>query len=93
MPSSNLVFSASCALSKAWAWQEELESGIANGAYNTLTDFAAEKNVDRSYAGRLLRLTTLSPELIERILAGEEPNGISLSSTEQGSCIELARTV
>lgn len=46
--------------------------------------------VDRTYAGRacpgetlwrsrMLRLTSLAPDIIETILRGDEPDGISLS--------------
>jgi hypothetical protein len=30
------------------------------------------------YVGRLLRLTSLAPAIVEAILRGDEPNGISL---------------
>ena len=44
-----------------------------------LEDLARAANVDRSYVGRLLRLTSLAPDIIEAILAGNEPEGISLA--------------
>jgi len=34
--------------------------------------------VDRTYVGRMLRLTSLAPDLIETILRGREPEGMSL---------------
>jgi len=34
--------------------------------------------VDRTYVGRMLRLTTLAPDIIVAILRGNEPDGISL---------------
>lgn len=39
-PVSNATLVA--ALAKAWAWQEELETGIAASCYRTLEDFASE---------------------------------------------------
>ncbi len=62
------------ALAKAYRWQEQLESG----EYAGLEDLAAANGVDRTYVGRFLRLTLLAPEIVERILNGDEPQGISL---------------
>jgi hypothetical protein len=63
------------ALAKAYRWQEQLESG----EYASLEDLAAANGVDRTYVGRILRLTSLAPEIVERILDGDEPEGISLA--------------
>ena len=63
------------ALAKAYRWQEQLESG----EYAGLEDLAAANGVDRTYVGRILRLTSLAPEIVERILHGDEPGGISLA--------------
>ena len=60
------------ALAKAYRWQEQLESG----EYAGLEDLAAANGVDRTYVGRLLRLTSLAPEIVERILEGDEPSPI-----------------
>ena len=54
--------SALTALAKAYAWQEQLESG----QFEDLEDIAKEQGVDRSYVGRMLQLTSLSPELWNR---------------------------
>jgi hypothetical protein len=49
--------------------------------------------VDRTNEGRILRLTSLAPRIVDRILTGDEPDGISLAKlrtnlpvvwTEQG---------
>ena len=34
--------------------------------------------MDRTYVGRMLRLTSLAPDIIEAILRGKEPEGMSL---------------
>ena len=34
--------------------------------------------MDSSYVGHLLRLTLLAPDIIQAILRGEEPSGLSL---------------
>ncbi len=63
------------AIAKAHRWQEQLESGQYAGVENLAQALA----VDRTYAGRMLRLTSLAPDIIEAILRGDEPDGISLS--------------
>ena len=67
------------ALAKAHRWQEQLESG----EYAGLEDLAAANGVDRTYVGRILRLTSLAPEVVERILDGDEPTGMSLRSLQR----------
>ena len=68
------------AIAKAYRWQEQLESG----EYATMEELAAANGVDRTYAARLLRLTFLAPELVEAILAGDEPDGMSLRKLLKG---------
>ena len=63
------------ALGKAYRWQEQLESG----EYTGVDELAAANGVDRTYVGRILRLTSLAPEIVTRILRGDEPEGISLA--------------
>ena len=63
------------AVAKAYRWQEQLESG----RYASLEELAAANGVDRSYAGRILRLTSLSPEIVELVLDGNEPKGLTLA--------------
>ena len=55
-------------ITKAFAWQEELESG----EYDSIERLAKAKNVGRTYAGRVLRLTSLAPKLVEDIINGNE---------------------
>ena len=55
-------------------------SGCINGASTaSLEDLASANGVERTYVGRFLRLTSLAPEIAERILDGDEPEGISLA--------------
>ena len=63
------------AIAKAHRWQEQLESG----EYPSIEDLANAVSVDRTYVGRMLRLTSLAPDIIEVILRGDEPDGISLT--------------
>jgi hypothetical protein len=63
------------AIAKAHRWQEQLESG----KYPSIEDLAQSLGVDRTYVGRMLRLTSLAPDIVEAILRGDEPEGISLT--------------
>ncbi len=63
------------AIAKAHRWQEQLESG----EHPSIEDLAQFVGVDRTYVGRILRLTNLAPDIIEAILRGDEPDSISLT--------------
>lgn len=63
------------AIAKAHRWQEQLESG----EHASTSDLAEALGVDRSYVSSLLQLTSIAPDLIEAILRGEEPDGLSLA--------------
>ena len=67
------------ALAKAYAWQEELESG----EYGSIDELAKANNVDRSYAGRVLKLTSLAPSSIEQVLKHSD-SGLSLRQLRRG---------
>ncbi len=73
-------FTLAAAIAKAWAWQEQLETG----EFGTLGELATANNVDRTYVGRILQLTSLSPKIVEQILSGNEPDGISLRQLRKG---------
>ncbi len=62
-------------LARAYSWAELLE----NGEVKTIAELARSLNVDNSYVVRILKLTTLAPDIVEAILNGEEPDGLSLS--------------
>jgi len=62
------------AIAKGYRWQEQLESG----EYASLEDLAHAVGCDRTYVGRMLRLTSLAPDIVEAILRGDEPDGLSL---------------
>lgn len=68
------------ALAKAYAWQEQLESG----QFEDLEDIAKEQGVDRSYVGRMLQLSSLAPDIVESILAGQAFADISLRDFRKG---------
>jgi hypothetical protein len=62
------------ALARAFRWQEMIESGQAKSN----SDMARKLKLDQSYIARILRLASLAPDIIEAILDGQEPDGLSL---------------
>jgi len=60
---------------RALRWSELLEQGT----YPTVKALAAAVGLDRSYVARLLNLTLLAPRLIEAAVAGDDPEGLSLT--------------
>jgi hypothetical protein len=63
------------AIARAHRWQKLLD----DGKFKSVSDLAREIGLDPSFAARLLRLTLLAPDIIEAILIGEEPTGLSLT--------------
>jgi hypothetical protein len=61
------------ALARAWRWQRVLE----NGEYGTLEELSAAERISRSYISRVLRLTLLAPDIVERILGGRPTAGLA----------------
>lgn len=62
------------AIARALRWQELLEAGT----YPSMYALAEKMGVDSRYAARLLDLVLLAPDIIEAILNGTEPDGLSL---------------
>ena len=61
-------------IARAHRWRELLEQG----RYGSVRELALALGVDNSYVARLLRLSLLAPDLVEGILEGTEPSGLSL---------------
>jgi len=54
------------ALARAFSWAEVIESGEVK----SISELATNLDVDNSYVARILKLTTLAPDIIEAILNG-----------------------
>ena len=52
------------ALARAYRWRGLIE----DGTYSSITELAKDKEVNQSYACRLLRMTLLAPSIVESIL-------------------------
>ncbi len=68
------------ALARAFRWRRMLEGGD----YATVKDLAAGERINPSYASRLLRLTLLAPDIVEAILDGRQPEGMTLPELMDG---------
>ena len=62
------------AIVRAHRWRDMLETGN----YATVRDLAKAEAIDEVYLGRVLRLTLLSPTLLEAILEGRQPATLEL---------------
>lgn len=63
------------ALGRAWAWRRRLENGQAA----TVNDIARVEGVSDRFVGRMVRLTYLSPDVLERLLIHREPPAVSIN--------------
>ena len=75
------------ALARAFHWQELVDSG----KYSSISDLADALGLDRSYVGRIMRLTLLAPDIVEAIVDGREPSGLSLERLVIGSPMGWAK--
>jgi hypothetical protein len=62
------------ALARAFRWRRMMEAG----RYGTIDELAAAEKINSSYVSRLLRLTLLAPDIVEEILDGRQPEGMTL---------------
>jgi hypothetical protein len=62
------------ALARAFRYQRLLEEG----RYASISEMAAAERIDRGYLGRILQLTLLSPDIMEAILDGREPDHLAV---------------
>ncbi|WP_261394439.1 recombinase family protein [Siccirubricoccus deserti] len=72
-------------VAKACALREALVSSKAP----SLTGFAAEQGISQSYATRLVRLAWLAPDIVEAILDGRQPAGLTASKLMRDTRIPL----
>ena len=62
------------AVARAFRWRRMLE----DGSYSTIKELAAAEKINASYLCRVLRLTLLAPDIVEAILDGRQPEGMTL---------------
>ena len=61
---------------------------LETGRYGTIDELAAAEKINSSYVSRLLRLTLLSPDIVEAILDGRQAEHITFDelSIPPSSC-------
>ena len=75
------------ALARGFRWRKLLETGD----YATIEEIADAENINPSYVSRVLRMTLLAPEIVEAILAGKQPEGMTMAKAMQPFPLEWRR--
>ena len=75
------------AVARAFRWRRMLETG----RFATINELAAAEKINSSYVSRVLRLTLLAPDIVEAILDGRQPEGMTLPGLMEGMEMEWAR--
>jgi hypothetical protein len=72
------------AVARAFRWRRMLESG----QFATVQELAAAEKINASYVSRVLRSTLLAPDIVEAILDGRQPEGMTLPGLMEGVAVE-----
>ena len=62
------------ALTRAFRYQNLLDEG----RYASISELAKAERIKRGYLGSLLRLTLLAPGIVDAIMDGRQPRGVTL---------------
>lgn len=62
------------AVARAFRWRRMLETG----RFATVNELASAEKINPSYVSRVLRLTLLAPDIVDAILDGRQPEGLTL---------------
>ena len=66
------------ALVKALAGAFRYQRLLDGGRYASISEMADAEKIERGYLGSLLRLTLLAPDIVQGILDGRQPDGVTL---------------
>ena len=75
------------ALARGFRWRKLLETGD----FATIEEIAASERINPSYVSRVLRMTLLAPEIVEAILAGRQPEELTMAKAMQPFPLEWRR--
>jgi hypothetical protein len=64
---------------------------LEEGRYASISEMAKAEKIERGYLGSLLRLTLLAPEMVEAILDGRQPEGVTLPGLMEPFPVEWGR--
>ena len=79
MPRSRVDSALLKALARGFRWRKLLETG----EFTTIEEIADAENINSSYVSRVLRMTLLAPEIVETILAGRQPEALTMTRAMQ----------
>ena len=77
------------ALARGFRWRKLLEAG----EFSTIEEIAGAENINPSYVSRVVRLTLLTPEIVEAILAGRQPEGLTMAKSTEPFPLEWRRQI
>jgi hypothetical protein len=63
------------ALARGFRWRKLLETGD----FATIEEIADAENINSSYVSRVLRMTLMAPDIVAAILAGRQPEGLTMA--------------
>ncbi|MCX7347328.1 MAG: hypothetical protein NTU78_16625 [Alphaproteobacteria bacterium] len=73
-PRTNVDSALLKALARGFRWRKLLETGD----FSTIEEIADAENINPSYVSRVLRMTLLAPEIVEAIVTGRQPEGLTM---------------
>ena len=68
------------AVARAFRWRKLIETGV----HASIEEVARAEKINSTYVGRVLRLTLLAPEIIEAIMEGRQPAGMTMAGLLTG---------
>lgn len=77
------------AIVRAYRWREMLEAG----KYSTVRELANAEKINESYVSRVLRLTLLSPAIVEAILEGRQPAWLEIEDLLKPMPVEWPKQI
>ena len=67
------------ALARAFRWKRMLETG----EFSTIADLAQRERIAAPFLTRTMRLAQLAPDLVEALLDGRQPRGLTLEALRE----------
>ena len=63
------------AIGRAWAWRRKIDTG----EFSTVQDLAAAERISDRFVSRMMRLSYLSPDVLQRLVTQRVPLALSLN--------------
>ena len=70
------------------SWQSGFDGECS---VQTIEEIADAENINPSYVSRVLRMKLLAPDIVEAILAGRQPEGLTMARAMQPFPVEWGR--